>query len=58
MLFENGDWRADLSGDEEDDGGGDDGDNDEFDLTELRRETDALEEKTDVPTKVYPSVGR
>ena len=56
MLFENGDWRADLSGGEDSDDG-DDGDGEEFDLTELKRETDALE-KTDVPTKVYPAGGR
>lgn len=53
MLFENGDWRADLSGDEDGDGGGDDGGGEEFDLTELRKETDA-QENIDVPTKVYP----
>lgn len=53
MLFEKGDWRMDLSDDE--DGGGDEGDGDEFDLAELRKETDALEDKVDMPTKVYPA---
>ncbi|KAF8421599.1 hypothetical protein EV426DRAFT_608335 [Tirmania nivea] len=57
MLFEKGDWRMDLSDDE--DGGGDEGDGgDEFDLAELRKETDALEDKADMPTKVYPVAER
>lgn len=57
MLFEKGDWRMDLSDDE--DGGGGDGDGgDEFDLAELRKETDALEDRVDMPTKVYPVSGR
>ncbi|KAF8456902.1 hypothetical protein BGX38DRAFT_1160847 [Terfezia claveryi] len=62
MLFEKGDWRVDLSDDE--DGGGDEGDGDdggdvgnEFDLAELRKETDALHDKVDMPTKVYPVAG-
>jgi len=47
----------DLSDDE--DGGGDGGDGgDEFDLAELRKETDALEDKVDMPTKVYPAAGQ
>lgn len=54
MLFEKGDWRMDLSDDE--DGGGDEG-GDEFNLTELRKETDALEED-DMPTKVYTNTGK
>ena len=48
----------DLSDDE--DGGGDEGGDggDEFDLAELRKETDALEDKVDMPTKVYPVASR
>jgi len=42
---------VDISEDEDDGGGG--GDGGEFDLAELRRETDALEENVDVPTKVF-----
>ncbi|KAF8474596.1 hypothetical protein BDZ91DRAFT_711323 [Kalaharituber pfeilii] len=53
MLFEKGDWRDELSDDE--DGGGDsDDDGDTFDLAELRKETEGLE-KDDIPTKVYES---
>ncbi|KAI5804136.1 hypothetical protein DFH27DRAFT_480838 [Peziza echinospora] len=53
MLFEKGDWRLDVSEDEESADEGDDG-GDAFDLEELRRETAALEENT-IPTKVYNS---
>lgn len=53
MLFEKGDWRQDLSEDEDSGGDGDDGD--VFDLAKLREETEGLEEADNVPTKVYES---
>ena len=55
MLFEKGDWRADLSDDDseaEDDGGGGD-DTGFFDLEELRRQTFAAEVEVEGSVKVW-----